>query len=178
MTTRAQWFDLAAKCEAAGESNAVLDAQIAFASGAMQLRARDDGTWAVFDPRDSVPRLAVMSMMTPREGGVEAASLDAAEAWSSSVVRQTYTSSIDAIRDLICVTLPGFWHTSGECALTGHATIGPDYNGPRGATLKANWPEDQFHDGFSSDICDGERRQERALCTAFCLAMAAKEGGE
>ena len=47
------------------------------------------------------------------------------------------TGSITAARELIAQVLPDFWVTSGLCALTGHASIGPDYNGPAGARLRA-----------------------------------------
>ena len=41
-----------------------------------------------------------------------------------------YTASLDAARSFVTDALPGFWVSSGLCALTGHCSLGPDYDGP------------------------------------------------
>lgn len=83
------------------------------------------------------------------------------------------TRSITAARELITRVLPDFWVTSGLCALSGHASIGPDYNGPAGARLRAEWPEADFHDGIHADLApgDGPHRECAALLTCLLTAL-------
>jgi hypothetical protein len=67
---------------------------------------------------------------------------------------------------------PWFW-TIGECDLSGHVTIGPDYNGPEGECLKKQWPVDIWHGGINFDLRDGLNRVERALVAANIVRIAA-----
>ncbi|MBB5758376.1 hypothetical protein HNR00_003096 [Methylorubrum rhodinum] len=53
-----------------------------------------------------------------------------------------YTTSLDAARDYGRRVLPGFYLISGTCGTTGHASVGPDYDGPEGARLLREWPPD------------------------------------
>ncbi len=48
--------------------------------------------------------------------------------YESSIRTAPYTSSIDACVALIEKVLPGWWVACGLCTLSGHASIGPDYN--------------------------------------------------
>lgn len=52
-----------------------------------------------------------------------------------------------ALHRLVC-ELPGWWWTTGTCALTAHASIGPDSTGPDAALLS----DPLFDDGFSADL--------------------------
>lgn len=61
-----------------------------------------------------------------------------------------------------------FW-TCGRCALSGHVTIGPDYNGPHRERLLKEWPEHQFHEGFSADLEPGGSVDR--VCHAICYAL-------
>ncbi|MHC2090045.1 hypothetical protein [Methylobacterium sp. CM6244] len=72
--------------------------------------------------------------------------------------------------------LPDFWMSSGLCSMTGHASIGPDYNGPAGERLRAEWPEADFHSGFHADIApgDGPHRECFAILSCMLQAMLAR----
>ncbi|TNC14866.1 hypothetical protein FF100_04620 [Methylobacterium terricola] len=87
------------------------------------------------------------------------------------------TLRVDEARDLIRRVLPDWWASSGLCSLTGHASIGPDYNGPAAERLKAEWPEERFHEGFHADLKpgDGPHRECLALIAALLSALLARE---
>jgi hypothetical protein len=88
----------------------------------------------------------------------------------------TYTRSVDAALWLVGRALPGWWVTSGLCSLSGHASIGPDYNCPAAERLKAEFPPEQFdHGGFDADLSpgDGPHRQCYAILAALLTALLA-----
>jgi len=66
----------------------------------------------------------------------------------------------------------GWWVTSGLCALTGHASIGPDYNGPMGEQLKQQWPEDEWHAGIDADLSPGDGFHRTAIAICVCCLRA------
>jgi len=88
-----------------------------------------------------------------------------------------WTRSLDAARDFVSRYLPGFYVTSGLCELSGHASIGPDYNGSQGDRLKAEWDEDKYHSGFHADLQPGGDRHAECLAVVHCVlqALIAKE---
>lgn len=109
---------------------------------------------------------------------------DAANPWDPKE-GHFYTSSVDAALALVSRVLPGWWVTSGLCSLSGHASIGPDYNGPAGERLKAKFPPERFdHGGFDADLSpgDGPHRQCYAILAALLTALLASQepgtGGE
>ncbi|SFI80342.1 hypothetical protein [Methylobacterium brachiatum] len=85
-----------------------------------------------------------------------------------------YTGSLDAARAFVAEALPGFWVSSGLCDLTGHASLGPDYNGPHGEPLFREWPEDKCPCEWSEDLApgDGIGRECRAILAAAVRALA------
>lgn len=83
------------------------------------------------------------------------------------------TSSLTATIAFLTHLLPGFWWTCGLCGLTGHASIGPDYNGPIGDHLRRKWPEERFHAGFDSDLAPGDG-VHRACLALLDTILAAK----
>ena len=83
-----------------------------------------------------------------------------------------YTGSSDAIDTLLPEILPDFFETSGLCHLTGHASLGPDYNGPNGDRLRQDWPEEQFHDGFDADLAPGDGVHRKCLARLDCILQA------
>jgi len=83
-----------------------------------------------------------------------------------------WTRSLDAARDFVDRYLPNFFVTSGLCELSGHATIGPDYNGAHGDRLKREWPEDDYHSGFSADLEPGGERHAECLAIIHCALQA------
>lgn len=87
------------------------------------------------------------------------------------------TRSLDAARDFVARHLPNFYVTSGLCELSGHASIGPDYNGSQGDRLKAEWDEDKYHSGFSADLVPGGDMYAECLAIVHCVlqALIAKE---
>ena len=74
-------------------------------------------------------------------------------------------NTIDECIAIIHRDLPGWWWTVGLCNLTGHASIGPDYNGPDRARLLAAFPVDLFDAGFDADLAPGGSLQ--AACDAL-----------
>lgn len=62
----------------------------------------------------------------------------------------------------------GFYWTCGLCELSGHVTIGPDYNSKDRQRLLTQWPEAQFHEGFSEDLQPGDGIHR--VCIAICIA--------
>ncbi|KZB99787.1 hypothetical protein AU375_04076 [Methylobacterium radiotolerans] len=85
-----------------------------------------------------------------------------------------YTGSLDAARAFVAEALPGFWVSSGLCGLTGHASLGPDYNGAHGERLFREWPEDECPCEWSEDLApgDGNGRECRAILAAAVRALA------
>ncbi|TXN33943.1 hypothetical protein [Methylobacterium sp. WL19] len=98
--------------------------------------------------------------------------------WPADFVRMTFnpTFSVDAAREVARRALPDFWMSSGLCSLTGHASIGPDYNGPAGERLRGEWPEADFHSGFHADLApgDGPHRECYAILSCMLQAMLAR----
>lgn len=82
------------------------------------------------------------------------------------------TVSVDAAVALIWRRLPGWWQSSGLCSLTGHASIGPDYNGLDAERLRREWPEERFHEGFHADLKPGDGRHRQCLALLHCLIQA------
>ncbi len=74
-----------------------------------------------------------------------------------------YSSSLDAAVTLVP---PGFFWTCGLCNLSGHVTIGPDYNGPERERLLREFPEAEWHEGISVDLEPG------GTIDAVCRAIA------
>ena len=84
-----------------------------------------------------------------------------------------YTSSNDAIDKLMAEALPGFWETSGLCVLTGHASLGADYNGPHAELQQSAWPEAEFGDGFHADLGpEGGGDHRKCLARLHCILQA------
>lgn len=77
-----------------------------------------------------------------------------------------YTSDLSAAASMIP---EDFFFTCGRCALSGHVTIGPDYNGPHRKRLLREWPEGAFIDGFSADLDPGGSVER--VCHAICYAV-------
>lgn len=73
--------------------------------------------------------------------------------------------------------LPNWWWTAGRCDLTGHASIGPDYNSKKDGVrelLLAKFPIDQFHKGFDADLAPGGS-DFRVACALMHCALQALE---
>lgn len=82
-----------------------------------------------------------------------------------------YSGNIYYCQKAISNLLPGFWYSSGLCALSGHASIGPDYNGHP----LAEWPEDPCDAGWHEDLGgDGDHRQCLALLSCLVQALIYK----
>ncbi len=58
---------------------------------------------------------------------------------TSSSPRRT-RPRLESARDFVRQALPGFYVVSGSCGATGHASVGPDYDGPDGERLLRNGP--------------------------------------
>ena len=76
-----------------------------------------------------------------------------------------FTTDLQAARSLVP---PDWFFTVGLCALTGHTTIGPDYNGPAGERLYRDFPQAQWHYGISYDLPPGG--DDHRACMALCCA--------
>jgi hypothetical protein len=100
-----------------------------------------------------------------------------ADSWAVSAQVKEYSTSVDKARALAAKLLPDFWMSSGLCSLTGHASIGPDYNGPAGDRLRSEWPEADFHSGFDADLKpgDGPHRECYAILSCMLQGLLAKE---
>lgn len=86
-----------------------------------------------------------------------------------------YTTSLDAARDYVRRVLPGFYLVSGSCSATGHASVGPDYDGPDGERLLREWPRDGVAEtGWHEELphADGPHRECRAILAAAVRALA------
>lgn len=85
---------------------------------------------------------------------------------------QDPSKSLEAAFAQVAYELPGWWITAGLCSLTGHASIGPDYNSPEhGERLRREFPEDLF-DGFHSDLAPGDGLHRTCEAILDCLAQA------
>jgi hypothetical protein len=86
------------------------------------------------------------------------------------VVDHRYISDLTETVRLLERTLPGWWWRCGSCSVSGDADIGPDYNGPEGERLKAQFPPEHFDDGrFTVDLKPGDGM--RQVCHALLLLM-------
>jgi hypothetical protein len=89
-----------------------------------------------------------------------------------------YTASLEAARSFVWDVLPGFWVSSGTCALTGHASIGPDYNGPHGERLHREWPLNVpgERETWDEDLAPGgdQARECRAILACAVRALLYK----
>lgn len=96
--------------------------------------------------------------------------------WIAADHIKMFSASLDAALTLVP---SGFYWTCGLCELSGHVTIGPDYNGSQRERLMREWPEDQYHEGFSEDLMpgDGIHRVCLAICIAALHAKSAQPSG-
>lgn len=91
-----------------------------------------------------------------------------------------YTARLEDAVALVSKMLPSWWWTCGLCALTGHASIGPDYNGPDRERLIKEWPPEVYdHGQFNADLPpgDGIHRVCYALLDCMLQALIAKAAG-
>lgn len=99
---------------------------------------------------------------------------------TSERVTLPYTTSLDAARQFVRDVLPGFWVSSGLCDLTGHASLGPDYNGAAGERLHREWPLDipGARETWTEDLApgDGIHRECRAILACAVKALAYRNG--
>lgn len=94
----------------------------------------------------------------------------------ATVLRQVpaYTAFLDAASSFVRKTLPGFYLVSGSCARTGHASLGPDYDGPDCQRLFQEWPRDGVvESGWHEELphSDGPHREPRAILAAAVRAL-------
>lgn len=83
-----------------------------------------------------------------------------------------YTTSLDAARGYVRRVLPGFYLVSGSCGATGHASVGPDYDGQR---VAREWPRDGVAEsGWHEELPhrDGPHREIRAILACAVRALA------
>lgn len=78
-----------------------------------------------------------------------------------------YTASLDASLALVEDKLPGWWHTSGKCGLTCHASIGPD------RAFIAEPLLSRFDGGFDADL-PNPTTQAIAVLVALFKALEAQ----
>lgn len=83
-----------------------------------------------------------------------------------------YTSSLDAARSFVSKALPGFWVSSGICGLTGHCSLGPDYNGPEGARLSIEWPIGECPEQWADDLAPGDGSHRECYAILSCTVQA------
>ena len=106
-------------------------------------------------------------------GGPPSADLDDAVRRASGIDDVgTPSASLEAARSLVHRLLPGWWVSSGICDLTGHASLGPDYNGPDRRRLLATFPLDPFDAGFHADLPPGGDTYREAMAVVAALARA------
>ena len=69
---------------------------------------------------------------------------------------------------------PGWWISCGLCGLTGHASIGPDYNSKdQGDRLRREYPDvDVFDSGFHADLAPGDGWDRVAEAVRNCIEQA------
>lgn len=84
-----------------------------------------------------------------------------------------YLTTIEEATGLISRVLPGWWWTCGLCNLSGHASIGPDYNGPHRERLLQEFPPDIFdHGGFDADLAPGDGIHRVCYALMACMVRA------
>ncbi|MBI1689295.1 hypothetical protein [Methylorubrum sp. DB1722] len=93
---------------------------------------------------------------------------------TSEQVTPAFTRSLEAARAFVTGTLPGFWVSSGLCALTGHASIGADYNGPEGERLRREWPLDVEGavETWDEDLAPGDGPHRECMAILACAVRA------
>ncbi|MBK3396700.1 MULTISPECIES: hypothetical protein [Methylobacterium] len=94
---------------------------------------------------------------------------------TSEGVTPPYTTALEPARAFVRQALPGFYVVSGTCARTGHASIGPDYDGPDGERLAREWPPDGIAEtGWHEELPhrDGPHRECRAILAAAVRALS------
>lgn len=101
---------------------------------------------------------------------------------TSAQVTPPFTRSLESARAFVTGTLPGFWVSSGLCALTGHASLGADYNGPDAERLRWEWPLDVEGavETWDEDLApgDGPHRECMAILACAVRALAYRLEGE
>lgn len=80
--------------------------------------------------------------------------------------------TLDECAAAIAAEFPGWWWTAGLCDLTGHASLGPDYNGPHRERLMAEFPVAKFDGGFHSDLAPGDGIGRVVEALQNCMAEA------
>ena len=93
---------------------------------------------------------------------------------TSAHATPAFTASLDAARSFVAGTLPGFWVSSGLCALTGDASLGPDYNGPEGRRLHREWPLniEGAQETWDEDLAPGDGPHRECMATLACAVRA------
>ena len=93
---------------------------------------------------------------------------------TSERVTPKFTGSLEAARSFVAGTLPGFWVSSGLCALSGHASIGADYNGPDGERLRREWPLDVEGavETWDEDLGPGDGPHRECMAILACAVRA------
>lgn len=79
-----------------------------------------------------------------------------------------FTASLDEARNFVWANLPGFFVSSGLCALTGHASLGPDYNGPEGERLREEWPMADSYGVWDEDLAPGDGTHRECYAILAC----------
>lgn len=111
--------------------------------------------------------MALRALENPRN--LDLAEMNAvARVLGANVTGRHLVNVREAIR-LLNTVLPGWWFSVGLCALSGDASIGPDFRAPN-APSKAII--DKYDAGFHADLQpgDGLRRMARALL--HCIVQA------
>lgn len=83
-----------------------------------------------------------------------------------------FTTSIAAARSLTHRVFPDWWVTSGLCNLSGHASIGPDYNGPARERLLREFPVERFDGKFDCDLHPGGEIGSECRAILSCILQA------
>lgn len=82
-----------------------------------------------------------------------------------------YTAELEAATGLISRVLPNWFWTCGLCNLTGHASIGADYNGPARERLFREFPVETFDDGFHADLAPGNGIHRVCYALLSCMVQ-------
>lgn len=82
------------------------------------------------------------------------------------------TRSLGDARALVRKVFPDWWVTSGLCGLSGHASIGPDYNGPARERLLSEFPVERFDGKFDCDLHPGGDEGSECRAILSCLLQA------